>query len=189
MARASSTDFLHNFNFSVTATDILGGQPLQADETGGRPTAGFMTCSTPELRTDTASYREGTWIYTQKQMGIPAMSDIQLTRGVTRNDNSLYTWMLQGVEGSGEYRVDLTINQLDRSVYPGTPGNSSRPATPYIPAASTSNFAKQYILHEAFPVSTKIASDLTATNSEISVTAITVSYEWFEVNNPPAPTT
>lgn len=149
----------------------------------GRPEAGFSACTTPEVSTEPVEYREGTSIYGRKYPGVPSIADITLSRGVARNDSTFWDWMRQVVEGlggSGEYRADLTIKHYHRqeALDRGLPADTPPPATNTI--IDTANPARQYFVHEAFPIRHKVAADLDATASEISIMELDVAYEYFE---------
>lgn len=181
MARAQATDPLHNFRFHVraTAVDGIGSDPLQP---GGEPSpgvgdtaeAGFQAVTTPEYTVESAEYREGLKTYTEKYPGIPTTNDITMSRGVARGETSFYDWVRAAIEG-GNYRSDVTIFHAQRD------GRSS-------PFNADNDFtdanSKRYILRDAWPMRVKIAGDLDASTSDISLAEVDVSFERFDVGNP-----
>lgn len=177
MARASNTDFLHSMRYHVTVTGAGSKTYLKPD---GRPDAGFSNISTPEANVEPVEYKEGQWVYTRKYPGNPSVSDISMSRGVTRGDSSFWDWLRVVIEGSGEYRADLDIKHYHRDqalgrAYPtsGTEAN--------VTALNTDSPARIYHVKEAFPTRHKVAADMDATASEISIMEIDVAYEHFEV--------
>lgn len=155
MARAESTDFYQNFRFHVK------------DPSGGflAPLAGFSAVTTPQYTTEAAEYREGTYIYTRKQTGVPSTEDITLSQGVARRDSDFFNWARTAIEG-GEYRTDLVIGHFHRADRPLNPIG-----TP----------SKVYQIFDAFPVRMKIAGDLDGTSGDISIAELDLAYEHFTV--------
>lgn len=167
MARPQSEDFLHNMRFQVSLAD--GGN--QTRRFGAA--AGFTTVSIPAIQVETASYREGTFIYTRKYPGIASVEDISMSRGVVLNDTPFWTWLQQDiVEGAGNYREDLVVQHYHRAAQAGTKLNTDSP------------FFKKLTIHEAFPSSVKPTSDLDSSSSEVGMTEVTITFEYYEVENP-----
>lgn len=176
MARPSSTDYLHSMRFFVSATTNASYDPFSQ-----RADAGFSTCSTPEASMDAVEYREGHYIYTRKQPGLPTMADITLQRGVVLADTVFYDWVFKTIEGTGQYRTDLEIKHYHRDSLPGANG-ANNPNSPTI-VPGTAQALRTYHVSEAFPIRCKIAGDLDATASDISISDMDVSYEAFYISN------
>lgn len=177
MAREVATDFLHSMRFQVVANDA--GRPTL--DAPGRVDAGFTTVSTPEATVEAVEYREGTFIYMRKFPGNPTVADLTFNRGVAKRDSSFWDWLRVIIEGSGDYRQDLQIKHfhrqeaLPRSVGPFT-GETANQTVIDIGAP-----ARVYHVREAFPVRHKVAGDLDATASEVSIMELDVAFEHFEV--------
>lgn len=184
MARAKISDFLHSFRFNVVLTGFgIGGDRQLTRSTDGRSTAGFNAVSVPEASHDAVEYREGTYIYTQKFPGIPSISDITLSRGVAHLDGAFWAWMKDVIEGNAEYRGNLDIFHLHRDARPATSSDPS--ATEYdLPGAPPGGFIK-YACKEALPIRMKVASDLDATASEVSIQELDIAVESFDVIDEP----
>lgn len=181
MARAQSTDYLHSMKFfveSASPTGAGGTNPLARTD-GAGAVAGFSACTTPELTSEAVEYREGHMIYTKKYPGVPTVADITLSRGVTLRGTAFYNWMLQAVEG-GEYRADLKIYHLHRDAMPGR-SEGAPPTNSLGIDLENIQVARIYNIFEAFPVRHKVAGDLDATASDISVAELDVAYEHFTV--------
>lgn len=176
MARAVATDFLHSMRFQVAIDDGDRGISLSPD---GRAEAGFSNVTTPEATSEAVEYREGTYVYTQKYPGNPTMNDITMSRGVARRDSTFWDWMRRVLEGSGEYRVDLSVKQFHRD----TALTRDTPATTTVNKTSISTDvpARTYLIKQAFPIRHKVAGDLDATASEISIMELDLSFEYFEI--------
>lgn len=162
MARAEASDYLHSFRFQVVDVSADGGSFLgTAEPRGDRfPQGGFNACGMPNMTVETATYREGIWTWTKKQAGVPTLDDVTLSRGVARAETALAKWAMAAAKG-GEYRADVTILHFHRD-------DAQQPA-------------RRIILREAFPVSVKLAGDLDATSSDISITEMTLAYESFDL--------
>jgi phage tail-like protein len=186
MARAKSTDFLHNFRFHVIVTGFGGGnQPqLGSSSADGTVSAGFNTCSTPEATQEAVEYREGHFIYTKKYSGMPTISDISLSRGVAKSDGTFWTWMKSVIEGNEEYRANLRILHFHRDSKPVT---SSTPGAPNEVQKALEAGSIEYKCGEAFPTRHKVSSDLDATGSEVSIQELDLAIEWFDVIDHAAP--
>jgi phage tail-like protein len=188
MARALATDFLHSMRFQVVVNN--GGEPQTA--LGTDADAGFSNVTTPEVSVEAVEYKEGTMVYTRKYPGNPTMSDVTLSRGVARLDSSFWDWLRVVVEGGvgadAEYRVDLDIKHYHRDtslVRAGVGGVNNANAT----NLDVTTPARTYHVRQAFPIRHKVAGDLDATASEISIMEIDVAYENFEVTEHTAPAT
>jgi phage tail-like protein len=179
MARAVAQDFLHSMRFHVSVSAAAGaGSDVTLGSDGDKP-AGFAQCSLPEASVEVVEYREGTWIYNIKQPGNPTVNDVSLSRGVTTGDSTFWHWLLTVIEGSGEYRADVTIKQFHRqnSLIRAKGSDSNQTALDLKNATP----ARTYTLKNAFPTRHKVASDLDATSSEISIMELDLAYETFEI--------
>ena len=156
MARAQSSDFLQNFRYLVTATAFPGGgDPLQAE-------GGFNSVTIPDITVEIAEYREGIFTFTRKFPGIPAFTDVTLTKGVVRGDTKFFDW-IQRCIGDTEYRTDVLIYHFHRD--------------------DRVNPAKVYRLNEAFATRTKLAGDLDATSSDVSISEMDISFEFLQLDD------
>lgn len=184
MARAHATDPLHNFRFHVRCTAVagLGDDPLQPGGSGQGFTvgdtaeAGFQAATTPEYTVEIAEYREGLKTYTEKYPGIPTTNEVTLSRGVARYDTSFFNWVTAAIEGR-EYRSDVSYFHALRE------GRSA-------PFNATDDFAnntsKRYILRNAWPSRVKVAADMDAGASDVSLAEVDIAWESFSVVTPPA---
>jgi phage tail-like protein len=170
MARPTATDFFHNMRFGV---DLANSSFLA----GGWP-AGFSACTTPEASNEAVEYREGQQVYTQKFPGLPTMNDLTLSKGVVLSRNQFYDWMFSTIEGGVGYRADVIITHYHRSALPGFGGFGTANTTS-IPDGSVAN--RKYSCYEAFPIRCKVAGDLDATSSDVSVSELDISYEYFSI--------
>lgn len=177
MARASSTDYFHSMRFFVAATAQSGYNPFSE---GGNPDGGFSTCTTPEASLEAVEYREGHMIYTRKQPGLPTMADLTLGRGVVLKDTMFYDWVFKTIEGTGQYRTDLIIRHFHRDALPGATA-ANNPNSTVVERDAVP--ARLYHVQEAFPIRCKIAADLDATASDISVAEVDIAYEHFYISN------
>jgi phage tail-like protein len=185
MAREVATDFIHSMRFQVVTND--GGRPGLSPD--GRADAGFSMMSTPEATVEAVEYREGTFVYTRKYPGLPTMNDLSMSRGVARGDSKFWDWLRIVIEGSGEYRQDLDINHYHRD----TALTRANPVVSTAPDANLTQIpvnevvpARVYHISQAFPTRHKVAADLDATASEISIMELDLSFEYFEVEEPTA---
>lgn len=180
MARAKTTDYLHNFRFHVIVQGFgaAGTPQLKSATADGTVTAGFNTCSTPEATQEAVEYREGHFIYTRKYSGLPTISDISLSRGVAKADGTFWQWMKSVIEGNEEYRANLRILHFHRDSKPAT---STTPGLPNTVQKALEAGSIEYRCQEAFPIRHKVASDLDATGSEVSIQELDLAIENFDV--------
>lgn len=182
MARAQSTDFLHSMRFQVAI--VAGFDYFQ--NTGGTassvsPSAGFMSISTPEATTEAVEYREGTYNYPRKFPGNTTVSDLSMQKGVARGDGTFWNWLSTVIAGSGEYRVDLEIYHFDRRVLNRPQSGAMQGHQDFQKVASAGNAARTYKIYEAFPIRHKVAADLDASSSDISIMELDIAYEYFDI--------
>lgn len=173
MARTGSKDPLDKFRWAVS---IEGFQRL-----------GFASCEVPSVTINTKSYPEGgAHLFPRKIIETAEYSPVTLTRGVT-TDKSFHDWMRQVFElikgmsqdeikllqqsqisssdaynqaAPLEYRREVQIHHLDRQ----------------------SRIIKTYVLHNAFPIEYKPASDFAADGDDLlSMEKLVLTYESFEV--------
>ena len=177
MARSSGLDFFHSFRFAVVVRGFGPSATPQLDtlDTQGNVTAGFNSCSIPELTQEAVEYREGHYQYTQKYVGLPSISDVTLGRGVARRQGTLWKWVQDTCEAGNEYRADMDIYHIHRDAKPQTASSS-----PLQINTANTNMIK-YECHEAIPTGFKPANDLDATSSDVSIAEVTVSIESFNV--------
>jgi len=146
----------------------------------GPPEAGFSMCSVPEATVEAVEYKEGTYIYTRKQPGNTTFSDISMSRGVAITDTAFWMWIKTVIEGSGEYREDIRIKHYHREEALVGSGDVGKNLTA-IPTGGETKAARVYEVFNAFPARHKVAGDLDATASEISIMELDLSYEYFNL--------
>lgn len=192
MARALNSDYLHSMRYHVTLVPGIGNNPIVSFAAPGRPDAGFTAVTTPEVTLEAVEYKEGTMLYTRKYPGNPSVSDITLSRGVARQDSSFWNWLRLTIEGGpagsleAEYRADIQIKHFhrDSSLVRNQPTNGGDPNKTDLKVDMP---ARIYHVKEAFPIRHKVAGDLDATASEISIMELDLAYEHFEVEEFQAP--
>ena len=121
--------------------------------------------STPEVSLDPVDYREGIFVYTQRQPGVPTMTEITLMNGVARRESDFFKWIIDVIEGRSDYREDIEIWHFHHVDEFGIDGSPSR----------------RYRLFEAFPIRMKSTTDMDATASDIALQELDMSYEHFEI--------
>ena len=189
MPRAKSADFLHNFRFQVQVLAFNGpqGQALLERQTPEQVSAGFSAVSTPEVSQDAVEYREGHYVYTQKYVGLPVVSDITMSRGVALRDGAFWQWTRDVIEQGIEYRADLALIHFHRDLKPQVqtqPGIVDPPsAQTNLPTGTDDPGFLEYKLFDCFPIRFKPSSDLDATASEVSVMELDVAVERFDVKD------
>lgn len=183
MARAKVFDYLHNFRFHVIVQGFgeAGDPKLGTNGTNDVVTAGFNACTTPEVGQPAVEYREGHYIYTRKFSGLPTVSDISLSRGVALNDGTFWQWMKSVVEGNEEYRANLRILHFHRDSKPATASSITSPGTPITEQKATVAGSIEYRCQQAFPIRHKVATDLEANGSEVSIQELDLAIEHFDV--------
>lgn len=179
MARSSATEPLEKFRFKVTISGDSDGVGLAG------AVAGFHDVQLPKRSTNKGTYREGDQNdVNQLFAGLSSMEDVVLSRGLVASDGSsataMYEWMSAVHEPSSgnqdragkaalhAYRRDVTVQMLDRE----------------------GAVAREWKLHQAFPVNFVPGSDLNAgEDGEKSLEQLTLAYEDFqEIKTSDAPT-
>lgn len=184
MARAVASDFLHVCRFHVAIAngqeDLLARKAVVDGQTA---VAGFTTCTIPELSVETVEYKEGTFLYPRKYAGNPSVSDISMTRGVSRQDSAFWDWAQRSAEGApagGTYRVDLNIYHFHRDTV--LAGGQIQEFGGQVENAYAS--AVTYKVNEALAIKCKPASDLDANSSDVAIAELDVALEYFQVVQP-----
>jgi phage tail-like protein len=184
MTRAAATDFLHSMRFHVT-TGAEIPDTLRPEIFPSNVPAGFMSCTTPEATTEAVEYREGHFNYPQKYPGNTTVSDITLQKGVTQTGSNFWNWLRVVVEGSGDYRTTVSIKHFNRSVLtrpvPITTASTSGGMPESAALKPSAEPSRIYNLYEAFPIRAKVAGDLDASSSDISVSELDIAFEYFDV--------
>jgi len=193
MARAKVYDFLHNFRFHV----IVYGYGTSHDPKIGsldtdKVSAGFSSCSVPEVSEDAQEYREGHFIYTKKYVGLPTVSDVSLARGVSLVESAtptvaLWQWVKDTVEANNEYRADVDILHIHRNMKPETRSAGSGPVDEM--SIKTDIGLRIYHCYNAFPIRYKASSDLDATSGEVSIQELDLAVENFDIEVKGTPVT
>lgn len=175
MARSQQFDLLHNMRFHVTTSATAGtpGDINTAAAGTGAPEAGFSACTTPEATVEAVEYKEGQYLYTRKYPGHVTYNNVTLSRGVARVDTGFWRWIQAVIEGTAEYRQEVTIKHYNRIDV--LPGPTSPPAENLL--VPTAKPSRQYKLYQAFPMRHKFSSDLDGTDSAVSVMELEVGYE------------
>jgi phage tail-like protein len=157
---------------------------LNIDTFGANVPAGFMSVTTPEATTEAVEYREGTYNYARKFPGTTTVSDVSLQKGVVPGYSTFWAWLRIIIEGEGDYRCDMTIKHFNRSVLTQQALTGSNRATfgssmaTFDPGATAT---REYVLYNAFATRHKVAGDMDASSSDISIQEIDVAYENFDV--------
>jgi phage tail-like protein len=191
MPRAAASDPLHGFRFharSINAPDLngAGADLLQPDGDtpgyviGEGSEAGFNSITMPEITVEHAEYREGIRVYTMKFPGVPTIAEITLNRGVAKYDTAFFNWVLAAVEGN-EYRCDVVIFHVQRPALEQIQDTSKGPN---IDVGAVGVVSKLYKLYECSPARVKIAGDLDASTSDVSIAELDISVERFDVVRP-----
>lgn len=151
MARSIDTDLYHNFRFHVV------------DPAGGNldPVAGFSKVTIPNIAMEPAEYREGVFKYTRKYPGIPKVGDCEMTKGVVKKNSDFFSWIQKPINGGVNYRSDLIIEEYHISDEFGINGTPSRIIR----------------IKEVFPVDMKPASDLDATQADVTLQTLKLAVE------------
>lgn len=182
MARAASSDYLHSMRFHVTTN--FSDTSLNIDNFGSNVPAGFMSVTTPEATTEAVEYREGTFNYPRKFPGTTTVSDCSLQKGVVPGYSVFWAWLRIVIEGEGDYRCDMTIKHFNRNVLTNKALTGTNKAS-FGSSMATFDLSKtptrEYVLYNAFPTRHKVAADLDASSSDISIMELDVAYENFDV--------
>jgi phage tail-like protein len=145
--------------------------------------AGFSACSTPEASNEAVEYREGQQVYTQKFPGLPTMSDLTLSKGVVLTGNQFYNWMFAVIEGAATYRDEIIIAHFHRAALAGFQNADLSGADNASAIANDATPRREYTCTNAFPIRCKVAADLDATSSDVSVSELDIAYEAFSIAN------
>lgn len=195
MPRPAASDPLHAFRFhakviegpNLTTPEGSANNALDALQPEGNSDgyiigegsqAGFNSITLPEITVEHAEYREGVRVYTMKFPGVPTIADLTFQRGVAINDTAFFNWVLAAIEGN-EYRADIVVYHIQRPANTHSPDTSRGDELDAEAAIS-----KEYRLYQCSPARVKVAGDLDASTSDISMAELDVSLERFSVVRP-----
>ena len=155
MARSVETDPYHQFRFHLV------------DPAGGNldTVAGFTSVTMPNIAVDEATYREGTFVYTQKYPGIPTVGDITLSKGIFKRNSDFFNWVEKVINGGQDYRTELVLQEYHITDELGIDGSPSRVTR----------------LLECWGKDAKPTSDKASDSSDISLAELTISCEELRV--------
>jgi phage tail-like protein len=162
MARPKSSDFMQNFKFALIETPNGTQQPAffdREDLVPGQPgLIGCKSISIPEVTSDPLSLVEGTEMFAHHiNTGRASTGECMITAGVIPFGSvGLYSWMHRAIYGKGVPRKNFTVVHFDNH-------------------AVNRLGARKYILEGCIPISYRLASDLDATDDEVSVEEITLA--------------
>lgn len=174
MARTGSKDPLDKFRWAVSVD--------------GFGKLGFTTCDVPSVTINTKSYPEGgAHLYPRKIVDSVEYAPVTLTRGVT-TDKSFHDWIKQVFElikGMSAQETKLIQQQsqvLGPAAYDRAAPIEYRRQVKIHHLDRQSRIIKTYVLHNAFPIEYKPASDFAADGDDtLSMEKLVLTYESFEV--------
>jgi phage tail-like protein len=163
MARPVNSDFMQNFKFALI--EIPEGTEQLAffdrdDLAAGKPgMIGCKSISLPEISTEPHSIIEGTGMFEHHiNSGRASTGECVITLGVIPLKSvGLYSWIHRAIYGFGVPRKNFAVVHFGGDVQLNALG------------------ARKYTLEGCIPTSYKIASDLDATDDEVSLEEITLA--------------
>lgn len=172
--RAEQNDLMQGFRYHAIADDGTGTDLLQPAESregeGMGVQAGFQSITLPELSTEAAEYREGTFQWTQKYPGVPVVSDMTLIRGIAKKDTAFFELIMNALEGS-RYRMDITVYHFQRSEM----------GSAYAIDKADTTGVRKVVAHNSFASRAKPSGDLDSMASEVSMAEVDIALENFDV--------
>lgn len=174
MARTGAKDPLDKFRWAVSVD--------------GFTKLGFSACDVPSITINTKSYPEGgAHLYPRQIVESTEYSPVTLTRGVT-TDKSFHDWVKQVLElikGMSAQETKLLQQQyqlLGSQAYDRAAPIEYRRTVKIHHLDRSSRIIKTYVLHNAFPVEYKPASDFASDGDDLlSMEKLVLKYESFEV--------
>jgi phage tail-like protein len=132
------------------------------------PAAGFNTCVVPEINIEVAEYKEGIWTYRRKYPGETTFTPVTFTKGVVKNDTSMFRWIMAAAENR-RYRSNIIIKHYHRDDVTGL--IDYRNARPY----------REYQCFNVVPTRVKLGTDMDSMASDISIEEMDVELEYLRV--------
>lgn len=168
MARISIKDPLDKFRWAI--------------EIDGFTRMGFTSCETPSVSINTQSYSEGgAHLTPRKIIDSVEYKPVTLQRGVT-SDANFHIWAIQYMELVKGKRINL-YDGKDAEKDADKVYNYRRNVR-ILHLDRAGRTIKTYVLHNAFPIEYKPASDFDASADDgLSMEKLVLTYESFEVLN------
>lgn len=169
MARSSKLDALEKFRFTV--------------EFDGLTRAGFHDITSPKMTVNKGTYREGNAPDNMQLFaGLAQCEDVVMSRGVTTSQD-FYDWALKVFDLSKVKDGQPNVQKND--VVPLGADTEYRKTLTITLWNRAGEKAKQWVLHNAFPINFQPSSDMSATeDGEKAMEQLTVGYESFEETLP-----
>ena len=187
------------------AAVALGALQSAATSIFGGAFGSFSRISIPSTNIETEEFKEGVWPFRRRAIVGASLDTVLMERGVTMLDSSFWTWAMAAITGDASRK--MLIIELMHRAKPNLPilssirngnilGSSSGGRSLGVTANTAPNVqatvltatispelpvvAKRWVLHECIPVRVKPASDLDATNAEVSIAELEVHANWME---------
>ncbi len=174
MARPQESDYLQNFRFHARIEAFEESNVnfflFDPGDVGVSSEAGFQSISIPEVTFEATEYREGTFKYTKKFVGVPTWGESTFMRGVTAGDTGFAQWSI-AAHGGGAYRADIRVEHYHREDVGENVGEDIPTTAP----------TRVYTFKEAIPTRMKLSADMESTSGEVSLAEMDVSVEYVEL--------
>ena len=166
------SDYLTNFRFHLM--DVSFASPVVFNLS-----AGFRSCSAPEINVETKQIKEGTFEYPRHVTSSASVGDIELHQGIQMFNSDFYDWIVASVRGKVNMRRNILLIQFsDVSPFGAPLGDSitASLANAVVPLNDlvTRIPARAWVLRDCIPTRYKAGSDFDALGSDISIAELTL---------------
>lgn len=179
-------DYLQNYSFH--AFDLTIPVP---GITAFTPTFGFNSITSPTISIDFESIQEGNWEFTRKVIKSAEVDEITFTRGVHILDSDFWRWVVNSITGYNGGKVGKFFKyKIRRDIllvqFTGRNWGSNEISNFGLAGINLRTLGlarvpgKGWILRNCIPSGYKATSDLDATSDEISLSELTITFEYFE---------
>lgn len=179
-------DYLQDFNFHAFDLSI----PVPGI-TAFTPTFGFNSISSPSISVDYESIQEGNWEFSRKVIKSAEVDEITFTRGVYILDSDFWRWIVNAITGYnggkvGKYfkyniRRDILLVQFTNKNWGSNEVSNFGVAGFNLRTLGLARVpGKGWVLKNCIPVGYRASSDFDANSDEISISELTIAFEYFE---------
>lgn len=210
MARSILVDHVQNYRFRVAMLDEMKYAAVAATLVNiastflGSTFNSFARVSIPSVQIETEAFKEGVFPFQRRVIVGASVDTVLLESGVTMLDSDFWQWAVGAI--TGEAARKLLVVELLHRAQPNLPTKKNRESGNMLGTSdggrsvgasvntghgeadlATATFraqiplvAKRWVFHQCFPVRVKVASDLDASNAEVSIAELELFTEWIE---------
>ena len=171
MARERLTDFLQDYPFYLADVSVSARPPFFV--LGSLIGLGFSTCSSPEMTLETEDIIQYHSNYKVPYYTGASVGPINLTRGTSTFDSTMYRWAKRSISGQDRVHRHLMLIHFMSVTYDGATADDVSAVGMLRP------MGKAFLLWSCIPTRYKAGTDFDARSGEVSITELEIQPQYF----------